>query len=200
MMKVEELTEAQVKLLSSFFMEFDSVRGYDPNTPIGEVAAHAYRHWKNVERIKDENINLEKENKSLANKVNYEKSQVEFYKHNYEVCRKIIDSLQRKRRMFDLLAKMLNSPDYVQDNLMCYFYHNTTACQECPKRNECEKVEPQPMPPDWTKLEEPTPNAKAIYTVRVGEQETIAIPNPEKNYTEFCYTIRDLFLGLFKKR
>lgn len=45
-----ELTKKLVNEISSFFFAQDACRGYDPNTPIGEIAKHAYIHWKNVER------------------------------------------------------------------------------------------------------------------------------------------------------
>ena len=45
-----ELTKKLVNEISSFFFTQHNCRGYDPNTPIGEIAKHAYVHWENVER------------------------------------------------------------------------------------------------------------------------------------------------------
>lgn len=45
-----ELTKNLVNEISSFFGMPDNCRGYDSNTPIGEIARHAYVHWENVER------------------------------------------------------------------------------------------------------------------------------------------------------
>ena len=45
-----ELTKKLVNKISSFFYISSNCRGYDPNTPIGEIARHAYVHWENVER------------------------------------------------------------------------------------------------------------------------------------------------------
>jgi hypothetical protein len=45
-----DLTYHLVNEISSFFATPYNCRGYDPNTPIGEIAKHAYVHWENVER------------------------------------------------------------------------------------------------------------------------------------------------------
>ena len=41
-----ELTKNLVNEISSFFATQYNCRGYDPNTPIGEIARHAYVHWE----------------------------------------------------------------------------------------------------------------------------------------------------------
>lgn len=42
-----------------------------------------------------------------------------------------------------LMADIKNSPDYVKENLACYFYHNTHACNYCTKRDTCPSREPR---------------------------------------------------------
>lgn len=127
------------------------------------------------------------------------KKKLEFTEHNYQTCRKIIDELQRKRMLFDLLSKIVNAPDYVQDNVLCYYYHNTTACQECPKLRECPNAEPQPNTICVDDIKKLYPTARFAYYVRVGEDKTLRIPNPNTNYTLFCDVIQQLYNNNLKQ-
>ena len=95
-----------------------------------------------------------------------------------------------------LIEDIKASPEYVKENVACYFYHNTQACQRCPKLEECPRKEPQPMPPV---LEDNSvdPNEIAHYTVPVTEYSCIAVPNPKTFYPLFCGCIKDLALGKY---
>lgn len=45
---IPQLTKEVVRRICSFFHTFDSTRGYDKKTPIGEIANEAYHHWVRV--------------------------------------------------------------------------------------------------------------------------------------------------------
>ena len=49
----EFLPKELVRKLSGFFMLEENCRGYDPNTPIGEIAEHAFKHWQRHEQEVD---------------------------------------------------------------------------------------------------------------------------------------------------
>lgn len=94
----------------------------------------------------------------------------------------------------ELIEDIKAAPNYVKENVACYFYHNTQACRRCPKLNECPRKEPQPMlsvigdkPVD--------PNELAHYTIPVTRYSCVAVPNPKTSYLLFCETIRDLAMG-----
>lgn len=73
------LTKELVRKLSGFFMLEENCRGYDPNTPIGEIAEHAFKHWqrheqevdklKRVIRHNADLLELEKEKVAAARKI-----------------------------------------------------------------------------------------------------------------------------------
>lgn len=73
------LTKELVRKLSGFFMLEENCRGYDPNTPIGEIAEHAFQHWqrhaqevyelKRVNRRNADLLQLEKEKVADARKI-----------------------------------------------------------------------------------------------------------------------------------
>lgn len=48
------LPKELVRKLSGFFMLEENCRGYDPNTPIGEIAKNAFKHWQRHEQEVDE--------------------------------------------------------------------------------------------------------------------------------------------------
>lgn len=95
------------------------------------------------------------------------------------------------------LDELKQSPSYVKDNVMCYFYHNTSACSNCPKQ-DCKGREPRELPPKITDLDI-DPTEKNEYLVRICDYYTIAIPNPKTNYTLFCDIIRRIGRGEYKK-
>lgn len=37
----------------------------------------------------------------------------------------------------EFLAQFKTSNDIVKENVMCYFWHNTSNCTKCPKNGEC---------------------------------------------------------------
>ena len=73
------LTKELVRKLSGFFMLEKNCRGYDPNTPIGEIAKHAFLHWqrheqeveelKRIIRRNADLLELEKEKVAEARKI-----------------------------------------------------------------------------------------------------------------------------------
>lgn len=46
--KIPLLTKEIINKIVSFFHSFHATRGYPTNTPIGEIANHAYYHWVRV--------------------------------------------------------------------------------------------------------------------------------------------------------
>lgn len=67
------LTKELVRKLSGFFMLEENCRGYDPNTPIGEIAEHALRHWQ---RHDQEVYELQKTKRRIADLLELEKEKV----------------------------------------------------------------------------------------------------------------------------
>ena len=76
--KVPQLTKEVVKRICSFFHSFESTRGYDKSTPIGEIADHAFHHWDSINKemntlrvrvqtLSDNNQLLKISNESLLN-------------------------------------------------------------------------------------------------------------------------------------
>ena len=45
------------------------------------------------------------------------------------------------------LKELDEAPDYVKENTMCYFWHNTSACNKCPKK-VCKAREPRKIEPN----------------------------------------------------
>ena len=64
------LTKELVRKLSGFFMLEENCRGYDPNTPIGEIAKHAFLHWREFEKYrldcKEKAEQIERKNNTIA--------------------------------------------------------------------------------------------------------------------------------------
>ena len=46
------------------------------------------------------------------------------------------------KRFENFLDFVKDAPGYVKENLMCYYYHNTSACSLCPKE-DCKAREPR---------------------------------------------------------
>lgn len=58
------LTREVINKIISFFHSFNATKGYPRNTPIGEIADHAYHHW---EMVSSEIDSLRAEVKRLRN-------------------------------------------------------------------------------------------------------------------------------------
>lgn len=97
----------------------------------------------------------------------------------------------------EFLEELGAAPNFVKENVMCYYYHNTSACSNCPKESTCELREPREEPLDFSKPIDPT--ATAHYTVALDNYKCIAIPNPSENYALFCNVIRDIASGKYKE-
>ena len=52
-----------------------------------------------------------------------------------------------KQFLKELLKELDEAPDYVKENTMCYFWHNTSACTKCPKK-DCKAREPRKIEPN----------------------------------------------------
>lgn len=97
---------------------------------------------------------------------------------------------------FDTFIEELKAaPSFVKDNVMCYFYHNTSACDKCPKQN-CNGREPREVVLPIS--DEPVDPAERSFLVRIGEYRTLSIPNPKTHYAMFCDVIRDIASGKYK--
>lgn len=61
-------------------------------------------------------------------------------------CREVticnVYAKEGKMNFESFLNDLKNSPSFVKENVMCYFYHNTSACQNCPNET-CNKREPR---------------------------------------------------------
>ena len=86
------------------------------------------------------------------------------------------------------------APDYVKENVMCYYYHNISACRLCPKK-DCKAREPRPI----YELPEVDPSEIAEYLVRIDEFSLFAVPNPKVNFNLFEYVIQQLGKGEYAK-
>lgn len=85
------------------------------------------------------------------------------------------------------------APDYVKENVMCYYYHNVSACRECQKEG-CKAREPRPIAEQVI-----DPAEIAEYVVRIGESTLFAIPNPKVNFSLFEHVIMQLGKGEYAK-
>lgn len=96
---------------------------------------------------------------------------------------------------FDNFIKELkDAPGFVKENVMCNYYHNTSACRDCPKYGSCPSSEPRDL--TATPNSDDLPSVKlSEFTVQVNEYCCIAIPNPEYSYTLFRDVIRRLGSG-----
>ncbi len=82
-----------------------------------------------------------------------------------------------------------DAPGYVKENLMCYYYHNTSACRLCPKE-DCKAREPRPIADQAV-----DPSEIAEYVVRIDEFSLFAVPNPKVNFNLFERVITQLGRG-----
>ena len=87
-----------------------------------------------------------------------------------------------------------DDPGYVKENLLCYYYHNTSACRLCPKE-DCKAREPRPI----NELPEVDPSEIAEYVVRIDEHSLFAVPNPKVNFNLFEHVITQLGRGEYVK-
>lgn len=95
---------------------------------------------------------------------------------------------------FDNFIELLKSaPSYVKENVMCYYYHNTSACRLCPKKG-CNAREPRPIAEQTI-----DPSEIAEYVVRIDEHSLFAVPNPRVNFNLFEYVIKQLGKGEYSK-
>lgn len=100
---------------------------------------------------------------------------------------------------FDTFIEELKAaPSFVKENVMCYFYHNSSACTKCHKEN-CKAREPREIPPAIDELTQSDKMEAYKFLVRIGEYRALSIPNPNLNYALFCYTIRDIATGKYMK-
>ena len=119
------------------------------------------------------------------------------YRQHFEKSEILREELQMID--FDYFIEELKAaPGFVKENVMCYYYHNTSACRDCPKYGSCPSSEPRDivavdgsadLPP--VKLNE--------YLVRVNDYSCIAVPNPDCLYRQFCDLIRRLGRGEYQK-
>lgn len=118
----ETLTKEEVRVLCGFFAKQENTMGYNPTTPIGEVAGFAYRHWertnralckaqKELETQKAINEPLQKEILSLREQLDvfrWREVKDNIPQENYFECKydwvlvKIKDPLSQHNEVFDL--------------------------------------------------------------------------------------------------
>lgn len=99
----------------------------------------------------------------------------------------------------EFLESLKEAPGYVKENVMCYFYHNTSACQDCPK-TDCKAREPRQLTSEEMKKQGAFyPGKKAEYLVRICDYYVFAVPNPEVNFGLFEAVIKRLGTGEYVK-
>lgn len=97
------------------------------------------------------------------------------------------------KRFEKFLDFVKDAPGYVKENLMCYYYHNTSACSLCPKK-DCKVREPRPITEQAV-----DPSEVAKYVVRIDEHSLLAVPNPKVNFNLFEHVITQLGRGEYVK-
>ena len=97
------------------------------------------------------------------------------------------------KRFEKFLDFVKDAPCYVKENLMCYYYHNTSACRLCPKE-DCKAREPRPITEQVI-----DPSEIAEYVVRMDEHSLFAVPNPKVNFNLFEHVITQLGRGEYVK-
>lgn len=97
------------------------------------------------------------------------------------------------KRFEKFLDFVKDAPGYVKENLMCYYYHNTSACRLCPK-DDCKAREPRPIAEQTV-----DPSEIAEYFVRIDEHSLFAVPSPKVNFNLFEYVITQLGRGEYVK-
>lgn len=98
------------------------------------------------------------------------------------------------KRFEKFLDLVKDAPGYVKENLMCYYYHNTSACSLCPKE-DCKAREPRTI----AEQAAVDPSEIAEYVVRIDEHSLFAVPNPKVNFNLFEYVITQLGRGEYVK-
>lgn len=97
------------------------------------------------------------------------------------------------KRFEKFLDLVKDAPGYVKENLMCYYYHNTSACRLCPKE-DCKAREPRYIAEHTV-----DPTEMAEYVVRIDEFSLFAVPNPKVNFNLFEHVITQLGKGEYVK-
>lgn len=97
------------------------------------------------------------------------------------------------KRFEKFLDLVKDAPGYVKENLMCYYYHNTSACRLCPKE-DCKAREPRYIAEHTV-----DPTEMAEYVVRIDEFSLFAVPNPKVNFSLFENVITQLGRGEYVK-
>ena len=112
-----ELTKKLVNEISSFFFTQYNCRGYDPNTPIGEIAKHAYVHWESVERnlvyLKNDIQRLSQNRDILWGKVR--RLEFELQEEKKDCCR--IKYMQKYKRCLLYAKNHKNLGDLAMDTI-----------------------------------------------------------------------------------
>lgn len=98
------------------------------------------------------------------------------------------------KRFEKFLDLVKDAPGYVKENLMCYYYHNTSACRLCPKE-DCKEREPRPV----AEKAVVDPSEIAEYVVRIDDSSLFAVPNPKVNFNLFEHVITQLGRGEYVK-
>lgn len=98
------------------------------------------------------------------------------------------------KRFEKFLDLVKDAPGYVKENLMCYYYHNTSACSLCPKE-DCKAREPRHIAEQAVV----DPSEIAEYVVRIDEHSLFAVPSPKVNFNLFEHVITQLGRGEYVK-
>lgn len=103
------LTKELVRRISGFFMLEENCRGYDPNTPIGEIAKHAFLHWREFEKYrldcKEKAEEIERKNNTIARM--YERGfalEKQIQKNKRKRCLIMADWCDESEEGFELLG------------------------------------------------------------------------------------------------
>lgn len=97
------------------------------------------------------------------------------------------------KRFEKFLDFVKDAPGYVKENLMCYYYHNTSACRLCPKE-DCKAREPRSIAEHTV-----DPSEIAEYVIRIDEHSLFAVPSPKVNFNLFEHVITQLGRGEYVK-
>lgn len=105
------LTKELVRKLSGFFMLEENCRGYDPNTPIGEIAKHAFLHWREFEKYRfdcsKKAEEIERKNNTIARM--YERGfalEEQIQKNKRKRCLMMADWCDESEQGFELLGNV----------------------------------------------------------------------------------------------
>lgn len=124
----EFLPKELVRILSGFFMLEENCRGYDPNTPIGEIANHAFHHWqRNEQKIKE----LEVKIKTKTYLLEFEKEEVA--KLNMELDSAKMREHRINRTLWLARAKIchrLDADKYLKKHMTSCYYEKYLTYNE----------------------------------------------------------------------